>query len=107
MTSLLPLLDIGAAIISLETLHGDEGVEERVSDSGSGIPPEIRQRICDPFFTTKQSGQHLAICRTIVAQKHAGSIRFESNPGMGTTFFIRLPMRAPGAESGLWGAFAI
>ena len=49
----------------------------------------------DPFFTTKPvgkgTGQGLAIAQSIVVQKHGGSIRFESEPGRGTTFIIQLP----------------
>ncbi len=66
-----------------------------VSDTGSGIPDGVRDKIFDPFFTTKEvgrgTGQGLAIARTIL-QKHRGSIDFETEPGKGTTFRIRLPI---------------
>jgi signal transduction histidine kinase len=84
-------------------LEGGE-VVIAVQDSGIGIPPEIRDRIFDPFFTTKETGrgtgQGLAIVRSVV-QKHAGSLTFESELGVGTTFFIRLPVqdRAAGAPA--------
>lgn len=74
----------------------DNVVSISVSDTGGGIPEGVRQRIFDPFFTTKDvgrgSGQGLAISRTIIHDKHQGEITFESNPGEGTTFFIRLPL---------------
>jgi len=68
-----------------------------VQDSGVGIPLDIRDRIFDPFFTTKETGrgtgQGLAIARSVV-QKHAGALTFESELGVGTTFSVRLPIRA-------------
>ena len=65
-----------------------------VEDTGPGVPAEVRTRIFDPFFTTKPvgvgTGQGLTIARSIVV-KHGGSLTFESEPGKGTTFEIRLP----------------
>lgn len=67
-----------------------------IADTGGGIPENIRQRIFDPFFTTKKvgqgSGQGLAICRTLIHDKHRGEISIESTVGKGTTFYIRLPL---------------
>ena len=65
-----------------------------IADSGSGIPPNLSGRIFDPFFTTKPvgagTGLGLAVCHRIVTQL-GGDIRFESTPGMGTTFRVTLP----------------
>ncbi len=65
----------------------------RVSDEGSGIPPEIADRVMEPFFTTRMerggTGLGLAISATIV-KEHGGSIEFSSEPGKGTTFTVRL-----------------
>lgn len=73
-----------------------------VSDSGCGIPEGIRQRVFDPFFTTKEvgrgTGQGLAIARSVVVDKHGGSLTFESEVGHGTTFFVRLPVNGAEAE---------
>lgn len=70
----------------------------RLSDTGSGIPPEVLEKIFRPFFTTKGekgTGLGLAICHKIVVQ-HKGDIRVESEVGKGTTFTIYLPVwRAP------------
>lgn len=67
-----------------------------VSDTGGGIPEAVRDRIFDPFFTTKEvgkgSGQGLAIARSIIVEKHGGSLSFDSTTGKGTTFVIRLPV---------------
>jgi signal transduction histidine kinase len=68
----------------------------QVQDTGIGIPQEIREHIFDPFFTTKKvgrgTGQGLAIARSIVVDRHGGTISFESEVGRGTTFTIRLPL---------------
>jgi PAS domain S-box-containing protein len=76
-------------------LDGDF-VEIQVADTGSGIPEAIRHRVFDPFFTTKEvgrgTGQGLAIAHSVVVGKHGGSIRFESKLGVGTTFYVRLPI---------------
>lgn len=65
----------------------------RVSDEGTGIPPEIAARIMEPFFTTRLdkggTGLGLAISSTIV-KEHGGSIEFASEPGRGTVFTVRL-----------------
>ncbi len=67
-----------------------------ISDTGGGIPAEVAARIFEPFFTTKEvgkgTGQGLAIARSVVRDKHGGDLTFESEPGEGTTFFIRLPI---------------
>jgi signal transduction histidine kinase len=70
-------------------------VEVRIQDTGSGIPVEVRDRIFDPFFTTKEvgkgTGQGLAIARSVVVDKHGGTIHFETEIGKGTIFVVRLP----------------
>ncbi len=81
--------------IQIRTRRDGSFAEIRVSDTGCGIPPAIQQKIFDPFFTTKPvgkgTGQGLAIAHSVIVQKHGGSIQFESAPGRGTTFIIRLP----------------
>ena len=75
-------------------LHGSivPVVMLEVSDTGSGIPPEVRQRIFDPFFTTKEEGTGLglAIAARIV-EKHGGSLECRSEVNRGTTFVTLLP----------------
>jgi signal transduction histidine kinase len=76
-------------------LDGD-GVEISIGDTGTGIPEAARENIFDPFFTTKEvgkgTGQGLAIARSVVVNKHGGTLRFETECGKGTTFFVRLPI---------------
>jgi signal transduction histidine kinase len=81
--------------IRVQTRNFPEWVEIRIGDTGSGIPEKVRARIFDPFFTTKEigkgTGQGLAIARSVVVDKHGGSIHFETEEEKGTTFVIRLP----------------
>jgi signal transduction histidine kinase len=81
----------------------DESVEISIGDSGKGIPVDVRGRIFDPFFTTKEvgrgTGQGLAIARSVVVDKHGGTLHFETELGVGTTFFIRLPITGPASAS--------
>jgi hypothetical protein len=69
--------------------------EIRVSDTGPGIPPELREKIFRLYFTTKQRGSGIGLAMAFrTVQLHDGTIDFTSEPGKGTTFFIRLPMAA-------------
>ena len=85
-------------LISIQTRSLDNVVEIRIQDTGGGIPEEIRTRIFDPFFTTKEigkgTGQGLAIARSVVVDKHQGTIEVETESGRGATFIIRLPCEA-------------
>lgn len=67
-----------------------------ISDTGAGIPEEVRGRIFEPFFTTKPlgkgTGQGLALARTIVVEKHGGSLTFDTEMARGTTFYVRIPV---------------
>ena len=87
--------------ITVSTRQEGDWAEIRISDTGAGIPPEIRARVFDPFFTTKDvgkgTGQGLAIAHATVVKKHNGGLMLESEVGKGTTFIIRLPIE-PKAE---------
>jgi PAS domain S-box-containing protein len=86
-------------VISVGTRNMGDMVEISVTDTGSGIPEEIRSKIFDPFFTTKDvgkgTGQGLAISHSVIVEKHGGTITFETEVGRGTTFFIHLPITDP------------
>jgi two-component system NtrC family sensor kinase len=87
-------------VITVATRRDGDWAEVHVGDTGTGIPEHVRGRIFEPFFTTKGvgkgSGQGLAIARSVVVDKHGGTIAFETTPGRGTTFVVRLPL-APSA----------
>jgi signal transduction histidine kinase len=89
--------------IRVSTRLLDNQVEIAIADTGKGIPVEVRSRIFDPFFTTKEvgkgTGQGLAIARTVVVEKHKGTLHFETQLGSGTTFYIRLPVKGPDCDS--------
>ncbi len=90
--------------ITVTTRGLGDRVEIRIGDTGVGISDAIRKKIFDPFFTTKEpgkgTGQGLAICHTIIAKKHGGTINVESEPGKGTTFIICLPMHETASIAG-------
>ena len=80
-------------------------VEIRIRDNGTGIPPEVKDKIFNPFFTTKPAGEGtglgLSISHDIIVKQHAGSIEVDSQPGEFTEFRIILPRTAASlAKSG-------
>jgi signal transduction histidine kinase len=79
--------------VTTRDLH--EQIEIRVRDKGTGIPPEIRDKLFQPFFTTKPTGEGtglgLSISYDIVTQAHGGTIEVDSTLGAFTEFTIRLP----------------
>ena len=83
-----------------------EAVEIRVRDNGTGIPPEIRDKLFQPFFTTKPTGEGtglgLSISWDIVTQQHGGTIAVDSRVGEFTEFAIRLPRSRAGHHGGVW-----
>jgi signal transduction histidine kinase len=87
--------------ITVRTRHEGDSVVISVSDTGTGIRRDLWDHIYDPFFTTKEvgkgTGQGLAITRAVV-DKHGGDLHFETEEGVGTTFFIRLPILGRKAE---------
>ncbi len=83
--------------ITIETRCEGEFAVISISDTGTGIPDAVLERMFDPFFTTKEvgrgTGQGLAIARSVM-EKHHGSISVETEMGSGTTFELRLPIGA-------------
>jgi len=81
--------------LTVATRDLGDAVEVRVRDNGTGIPLNIRDKLFQPFFTTKPTGEGtglgLSISYDIVTQQHGGTITVESEPGAFTEFTIRLP----------------
>ena len=72
--------------------HGNFA-EIRISDTGSGIPPEARDKIYNLYFTTKEKGSGIGLSMTFrIIQLHDGSISFQSEAGKGTTFSLLIPV---------------
>ena len=82
----------------IATRRKEEGIEIRIRDNGSGIPPDVIEKIFNPFFTTKPTdrgtGLGLAMSSDIIRQ-HGGTIRVESEPGEFTEMIINLPKEPP------------
>mgnify|MGYP002713224377 CR=1 FL=1 len=87
---------IGA--IRIQTAQQGAFVHISISDTGKGIPEEMRDKIFDPFYTTKEvgkgTGQGLAIAFSVIVEKHQGQISFDSEAGVGTTFHIKIPIES-------------
>ncbi len=92
----------GMGRITIATRAGFDGVECSVSDTGTGIASELREKVFDLFFTTKApgrgTGQGLALVHSIVTQIHGGRIVFDSAPGQGTVFRFTLPVAGAAPE---------
>ena len=75
---------------------GGRGVEIRVTDNGNGIPQKVMDKIFQPFFTTKPTGQGtglgLSLSYDIVTKGHGGELNVETKEGEGTVFIIALPI---------------
>jgi signal transduction histidine kinase len=86
--------------IEREQGAGAPRLQLSISDTGVGMPPEVRQRIFEPFFTTRATGTGLGlpIVRRIV-EGHSGEVEVCSTEGRGTTFIVRLPCAEPLRES--------
>jgi len=88
--------DLPRGLISITTSMQDGMVEVTITDNGTGIPDDLCNQVFEPFFSTKSagegSGQGLAICRTIVTEKHSGKIELSTAIGEGTRFTVRLPV---------------
>jgi signal transduction histidine kinase len=91
--------------LKVSTRDFDDVVEIRVRDNGTGIAPEIKDKLFQPFFTTKPTGEGtglgLSISYDVVTQQHGGTITVDSRVGEFTEFTVRLPRsyRATMAEA--------
>jgi two-component system, NtrC family, sensor kinase len=91
-------------ILAVATREENDLIEIKVRDNGTGIPPEIRDKLFQPFFTTKPTGEGtglgLSISYDIITQQHGGTITVASEPGAYTEFTIRLPRQQSLATAG-------
>jgi two-component system NtrC family sensor kinase len=83
-------------IIDVTTALDGDHVVIAISDTGGGIPDDVRSKIFDPFFTTKDvgkgSGQGLPLVHAVIHEGHGGTLTVDSTVGSGSTFTIRLPV---------------
>ncbi|MEZ5931703.1 MAG: sensor histidine kinase [Alphaproteobacteria bacterium] len=85
-------------LITIKTSSDNGWIRVTVADNGTGIPDQLRERVFEPFFSTKDagegSGQGLSICRKIVGEQHGGGIELSTEVGRGSTFTVSLPLEA-------------
>ena len=81
--------------LAAATKNLGDRVEIRICDNGTGIPPEVKEKLFSPFFTTKPAGEGtglgLSISHGIIVKQHGGSIEVDTQPGVFTEFRIVLP----------------
>ena len=79
--------------LRFEASASKDTAEIRISDTGPGIPPDLKEKIFRLYFTTKPGGSGIGLAMTFrIVQLHDGTIDFSSEPGKGTAFVIRLPL---------------
>jgi len=82
-----------------------ENIVINFKDDGIGIAPEAADQVFDPFFTTKDIGKGtglgLSVSRRIV-EEHGGTLSFTSNVGLGTTFYVQLPVKGGQTVETMW-----
>jgi two-component system NtrC family sensor kinase len=85
-------------IVAAATKNLGTSVEIRIRDNGTGIPSEVKEKIFNPFFTTKPAGEGtglgLSISHDIIVKQHGGSIEVDTQPGEFTEIRIVLPRAA-------------
>jgi signal transduction histidine kinase len=90
--------------LAAATKNLGDSVEIRIRDSGTGIPPEVMEKMFNPFFTTKPAGEGtglgLSLSYDIVVKQHGGSIEVDTQPGEFTEFKVILPRMAATSKAG-------
>ncbi len=83
--------------VTVITQKVDKSIEIRIKDNGTGIPENVKEKIFQPFFTTKPTGQGtglgLSLAYDIITKGHGGSLNVESEEGVGSEFVIILPLK--------------
>jgi PAS domain S-box-containing protein len=82
--------------INIDVYRPGNNIQVVIKDDGIGMNPEVKNRIFDPFFTTKEvgkgTGQGLSMAYSVIVDKHKGSIEVTSQPNVGSTFTISIPI---------------
>jgi signal transduction histidine kinase len=85
-------------LLSATTKNLGQTVQIRIRDNGTGVPPEVKEKMFNPFFTTKPAGEGtglgLSMSHDIIVKQHGGKIDVETEPGLFTEFIITLPRHA-------------
>ena len=93
--------------LSAATKNLGDRVEIRIRDNGTGIPPEVKEKMFNPFFTTKPAGEGtglgLSMSHDIVVKQHGGKIDVDTEPGAFTEFIITLPRTMAAAQANTGG----
>ena len=88
--------------LTIRARREDDMAVTEIKDQGTGIPPEVQDKIFELYFTTKKSGSGIGLAQTYqILQWHYGAVDFESSPGKGAAFRLRLPLvevRSPALE---------
>ena len=94
-----PRIDVKVNIVNDDTTPSTQypSISITIADNGVGMTPEVQERLYENFFTTKPIGEGtglgMGITRDIIVDKHGGTIGFTSQPGVGTTFTLTIPVR--------------
>jgi two-component system NtrC family sensor kinase len=98
-------LDGYEPILTAGTKNLGDSVEIWIRDNGGGIPPSVREKIFNPFFTTKPPGEGtglgLSLSHDIIVKQHSGSIEVDTQPGEFTEFRVILPRKTALSKAGL------
>jgi signal transduction histidine kinase len=85
-------------VLSASTRDCGRHVEIRIRDNGTGITTDVREKMFNPFFTTKPAGEGtglgLSMSHDIIVKQHGGTIDMDTRPGEFTEFTIRLPRKS-------------
>jgi signal transduction histidine kinase len=88
--------------LTAATTNLGNSVEIRIRDNGTGIPPEVKEKMFNPFFTTKPPGEGtglgLSMSHDIIVKQHGGRIRVDTEPGKFTEFIVTLPRKSLARE---------
>jgi signal transduction histidine kinase len=88
-------------ILTIAAHREDNVIVAEVRDQGGGIPPDMHDKIFELYFTTKKDGSGIGLAQTYqILQWHYGTVDFESNEGVGTTFRFHIPVAGPAKEAG-------